>query len=48
MAQAKIQDREPMAVVRLNPKVKLRVQLDVCWTETEQCQPPWLPQGVVG
>ena len=48
MAHAKIQDGEPIAVVRFNPKVKHRVKLDVGLIETEQCQTPLLPQGVVG
>ena len=48
MAHAKIQDGEPIAIVRFNPKVRHRVKLDVCLIETEQCQTPMLPQGVVG
>ncbi|MCY2990641.1 MAG: phage portal protein, partial [Planctomycetota bacterium] len=48
MAHAKIQDGEPIAVVRFNPKVKHRVKLDVGLIETEQCQTPLLPQGAVG
>lgn len=48
MAHAKIQDGEPMAVVRYNPKIDHDVKLDICLIETEQCQTPLLPQGVVG
>lgn len=48
MAHAKIQDGEPIAIVRYNPKVDHAVKLDVCLIETEQCQTPLLPQGVVG
>ena len=35
MAHAKIQDGEPIAVVRYNPKVRHDVKLDVCLIETE-------------
>ncbi len=48
MAHAKIQDGEPIAIVRYNPKIRHRVKLDVGLIETEQCQTPLLPQGVVG
>lgn len=48
MAHAKIQDGEPLAVVRHNPKVKHQVKLDVVPIETEQCQTPMLAVGVPG
>lgn len=38
MAHAKVQDGESFAIIRNNPKVKHRVQLDLVLIETEMCQ----------
>lgn len=48
MAHAKIQDGEALAIMRTNTGLAHRVQLDLVLVETEQCQTPMLPWGVVG
>lgn len=48
MAHAKVQDGEPLGIVRDNPKVRHAVKLDVVLIETEQCQTPMLPFSVPG
>ncbi len=48
MAHARVQDGESFAVVRYNPNLADPVKLDMCLFETEQCQTPYLPMGVVG
>jgi capsid protein len=48
MAHAKVQDGEPLGIVRNNPRVRHAVQLDVVLIETEQCQTPLLPFAVPG
>lgn len=48
MAEAKVRDGEPFAVIRINPRVVHPVQLDFVPFETEQCQTPMLPWGEVG
>lgn len=48
MAHAKVQDGEAIGLVRMNPKIKHKVKLDVCLIEAEQCQTPMLPWGETG
>lgn len=48
MAHAKVQDGEPLGIVRNNPRVRHAVKLDVVLIETEQCQTPMLPFAVPG
>lgn len=48
MAHAKVQDGEPIAIIRDNPRVRHPVTLDLVVCETEQCQTPMLPWGEVG
>lgn len=48
MAHAKLQDGEPLAIMRANPNLRHKVQLDLVLIETEQCQTPVLPYGEVG
>jgi capsid protein len=48
MSHAKLQDGEPLAIMRVNPSLPQKVKLDVVLIETEQCQTPMLPWGVVG
>ena len=48
MAHAKVQDGEPIAIVRDNPRVRHPVTLDLVICESEQCQTPMLPFGEVG
>ena len=48
MAEAKVRDGEPFAVIRDNPRVRHPITLDVVPFETEQCQTPMLSWGEVG
>mgnify|MGYP000477655023 CR=1 FL=1 len=48
MAHAKVQDGEPIGIVRTNPKVQHAVKLDLVLIETEQCQTPQLPFAIPG
>ena len=48
MAHAKFSDGESLGVMRRNPRVAHQLKLDVVLIETEQCQTPFLPFGVVG
>jgi len=48
MAHAKVQDGEPIGIVRENPRVPHPVTLDIVVCETEQCQTPMLPWDEVG
>lgn len=48
MAHAKVQDGEAFGVLRVNPALRNRVQLDIALIETEQCQTPGLPGNFSG
>jgi len=48
MAHAKLQDGEPLAIVRTNQNLNHMVKLDLVVIETEQCQSPLLPWGQQG
>lgn len=47
-AHAKHSDGESIAVIRRNPRNGHTIPLDVVLYETEQCQTPFLPYGIVG
>ena len=48
MAHAKVQDGEPLGIVRSNPRLRHPVKLDLVLIETEQCQTPMLSYAVPG
>lgn len=48
MAHAKASDGEALGILRQNPRVKDRVQLDLVLIETEQCRSPQMPWLVPG
>lgn len=48
MAHAKVQDGEAFAVIRANPKLRHKVQLDLVLFETEQCSTPMLAYSQPG
>lgn len=48
MAEAKVRDGEPLAIIRDNPRVRHPVTLDFVPIETEQCQTPMLPWNEIG